>query len=657
MSGTGSGLRGLGERLWRRTTLTTKALLVSVSMGGTFWFLADWWQTVQITQIFRQEQLKGLEIQAQHDRILFDGYIRKQEQSVRLISFLTVFSEWVEAAQNRWTIPPGDTTRWVAEMRPEWLPPQSVMRGLVAAPHILLLDKQKRLREIYEQEEGTPSLSREILETLLPRMLASDESTHILADSKGTTYLINASGVNGQRPTIGSKAFLVFVVALDNDFLTMFQTRPNLNSIVALINGDSNQVFASSQPERVQVGWSLEQLQKDYELFGKRFLDYNFSIDVPVYFATLVPKDDINRISSSIVASERRQRAMSYGALAAVFFSLVLLMTRRLLHFAEGMIDAAVTELQLPRQDVVSGDQLMIMGERFQWMIREIVQSRSREAERQDELQASNEALQRTLTMVKETQAQLVESEKMASLGNLVAGIAHEINTPVGSGVTAASYLRQESQRCAAQFASGTLRKSDLDHYFQDVVDSTQMILQNLNRAAELVRSFKQVAVDRSHEQQRLFNLHECIQQTLVSLRPHLKKTHHTVTVRCPEVLEVNSFPGAFSQILSNFIINSLMHGFRDIADGEIIVQAEIQEEDILFRYSDNGHGMEEQDRQRIFEPFFTTARGRGGSGLGMHIVYNLVTQTLQGTIQCTSSPGRGTLHEIRFPSGLELYP
>lgn len=455
-----------------------------------------------------------------------------------------------------------------------------------------------------------------------PRLLASEEPTHIVADSAGTTYLINASGVNGQRPTLGSKAYLVLVVALNNDFLTMFQTRPDLNSIVALINGDSNRVFASSQPDRVQVDWSLEKLQEKYEVFGKRFLDYNFSIDVPVYFATLVPKEDINRISSAVVASERRQRTISYGALAALFFSLVWLMTRRLLHFTEGMIDAAVTDLQLTRQDVVPGDQLLIMGERFQWMIQEIVQSRAREVERQEELQASNAALQRTLTVVKEAQAQLVEAEKMASLGNLVAGIAHEINTPVGSGVTAASYLRQESQRCATQFANGTLRKSDLEHYFQDVVDSTQMILQNLNRAAELVRSFKQVAVDRSHEQQRLFNLHECIQQTLVSLRPHLKKTHHTVTVRCPETLEINSFPGAFSQILSNFIINSLMHGFRDIAAGEIVVQAELQDDDVVFHYSDNGQGMEEQDRQRIFEPFLPP------HGDGVAVVWGCISFT-----------------------------
>ncbi|MBF0423819.1 MAG: HAMP domain-containing histidine kinase, partial [Magnetococcales bacterium] len=389
------------------------------------------------------------------------------------------------------------------------------------------------------------------------------------------------------------------------------------------------------------------------EMFGKRFLDYNFSINVPIYFATLVPKDDIDRFSSSIVQGERKQRAISYGALAAVFFALVLFMTRNLRRFTEKMVATATTELNLTKTDVVPGDQLLIMGEHFQRMIHEIVQTRLLEADRQEELRLANDTLQQTLAVVQQTQAQLVEAEKMASLGNLVAGIAHEINTPVGSGVTAASYLRQESQRCADKFAKGDLRKSELEGYFRDVLDSTQMILQNLNRAAELVRSFKQVAVDRSHEEQRLFRLHECIQQTLISLRPHLKKTHHRIRVNCDENLHVNSYPGAFSQILSNFIVNSLMHGFQDMAEGEIVLQVIPEGEEVVFRYSDNGRGMTEADRQRIFEPFFTTARHRGGSGLGMHIVYNLVTQTLKGSIYCSSSPGSGIRHEIRFPSGI----
>ncbi|HIJ84904.1 MAG: HAMP histidine kinase [Magnetococcales bacterium] len=638
------------EKLWRRTSLTAKALFVSVFMGGTLWTMADQWQTTQVRSIFSHEQLKDLETQAHRDRLHFDDYIRQQERAVRLLSYLTPLVHSIEALRDSWEINSGLPTQWISENRPPWLPPRSVMRGMLASPYVLLLDAQKRVREIYLQEEGLPQLSSYLLEQLLPRLLSSDEHSHIAADADGTMVLINASGVLRTDPSAGSGAFLVLVVALNNDFLSTFHTQSDSDSIVALFDGNTDQVFASSQPDMIKAGTPIEQLKENYEIFGKKFLDYNFSIDIPVHFATLVSKAELVRISDVIVVGERKQRALSYGTLAIAFFVLVFLLTQKLKTFTEGMIGTAVEQLGLKKQSVAPGDQLMIMGEQFQWMIHEILNSRQRDASRREELQLTNRALEQSLTIVKRTQTQLVEAEKMASLGSLVAGVAHEINTPVGSGVTAASFLRQESLKCANRFVEGTLRKSDLEDYFKDVDESTQMILQNLNRAAELVRSFKQVAVDRITEQRRAFRLNDCIQQTLMSLRPELKKTRHKITVECPENLEINNYPGAFSQIISNFIVNSLMHGFQEIDEGEINIHVVTVDSDLVFLYSDNGCGMEEKDRVRIFEPFFTTARHRGGSGLGMHIVYNLVTQTLKGTIHCASNPGGGTILEIRLP-------
>ncbi|MBF0146614.1 MAG: HAMP domain-containing histidine kinase [Magnetococcales bacterium] len=639
--------RQLWERIWRRTTLTVKALFVSVTMGWAFWLLTDLWQSSQIHAIFRQEQLDKLEIQALHDRLLFDEYIRKQEQSVRLISFLTPLIHWIEAnIQNE--LP--TLRQWNAENRPPWLPPPSIMRNLVAASHILLLDENRKLRESYAQEDASHQLSSSLTNQVLPHLLASDEYSHIASDAQGTIYLINVSGIMGKKSSEQPKAFLVLVVALNADFLSLFHTRSNSDGIVVLFNGDTNLVIASNQPDKIKEGTSLDELNNRYDIIGKRFLDYNFSIDIPIHFASLVSKDETFRIISSIQHEERRHRAIGYTALAAIFFALVFFLTRKLKIFTEGMIGTAIHQLGLKKQNVASGDQLLIMGEQFQWMIDEILRSRRREQARQEELEQTNQALQQSLVVVKRTQAQLVEAEKMASLGNLVAGVAHEINTPVGSSVTAASFLKQESQKCAAHFADGTLRKSELESYFQDVTESTQMILQNLHRAADLVRSFKQVAVDRTSETRRNFRLHECIQHTLLSLRPHLKQTRHKVTVHCPESLEINSYPGVFSQIISNFVINSLIHGFHEINDGEINFDVSHRDDRLVFRYSDNGHGMPEEVRKRIYEPFFTTARNRGGSGLGMHIVFNLVTQTLKGTLQCVSSPGQGTLYELCIP-------
>ncbi|MBF0399509.1 MAG: HAMP domain-containing histidine kinase [Magnetococcales bacterium] len=649
--------RRWGRRLWRRTSLTVKAVCLAALLGGAFWLIADYWQTVHVEAIFNQKLLAELDVQAQRDRILFDEYIRQQEQSVRLISFLTPFIHHVEQMLPNWEANPAqqgqwwkDKSQWAGENRPPWLPPRSVMRGLVAAPYMLLLDGQKNVRESFLREAGLPPLPETLVRKSLPDLLMAPDRTHILADSNGVVYLITETGLLDQRGQARPNAFLVLVAPLDNDFLTIFHSRLETSSAVAFIHGESDRVFASSLPGQIPVGTTLAQLEQEYVIFGKRFLDYSFAINVPIHFATLVPRTEIQKISDPILQAERKQRTIGFGVLSLLFLSLVLMITRGIHRFTRKIIETAVNELELEEQRFEAGDQLLILAERFQWMTQEIIRARQQENKRQLELQNTNDALHQSLVMIKRAQSRLVEAEKMASLGSLVAGVAHEINTPVGTGLTAASFLAQKAQECADHFANNSLRKSELERFFQDVLESTQMILQNLQRAAELVRSFKQVAVDRANEEQRTFRMQEYIHHVLLSLRPRLKQTQHEIQVVCPTTLEITSYPGAFSQIISNFIVNSLMHGFQPHEKGKIVIEVVEREGDICLRYSDNGHGMEESDRLRIFEPFFTTARNRGGSGLGMHIVFNLVTQTLKGTILCQSSPGQGTTYEIDIP-------
>lgn len=643
----------LWQYLWRRTPLTVKALFASAVLGVAFWLFTDLWQTTHVQAIFRQKLLGELDIQAQQDRILFDEYIRQQEQAVRLISLLSPFIEYMEAATKEWDANPTQQKQWIGTTRPPWLPPRSIMRGLVAAPYILVFDEHKQLRETFLREEGLPRLPNTLLEETLPNLLAGDERSHIIADSNGVLYLITTTIL--QDTPVDADAhrttFLTLVAPLNNNFLTLFHARREINSAVVFINGESNLVFASSQPDQIPVGTPLAQLEENYMIFGKKFLDYSFSIHIPIHFATVVPVAEIHHISDAIVNEERKQRTIGYGILSSIVLLLMFFITKSVQRFTEKMVETAVGELDLERQEIASGDQLLIMGEQFQWMTHEILRSKQQEKMRQAELQNTNNALNRSLIMIKRAQTQLVEAEKMASLGSLVAGVAHEINTPMGTALTAASFLEQKTQECASHVADGTLRKSELDSFFKDVLESTQMILQNLRRAAELIRSFKQVAVDRTNEAQRTFRLQEYIHHVLLSLRPRLKQTRHQVTVECPEYLELTSHPGALSQIISNLIINSLMHGFLEQESGKILIQVSKREGDILFRYSDNGCGMVEGDRLRLFEPFFTTARNRGGSGLGMHIVFNLVTQTLKGTIHCISAPEQGTTYDISIPT------
>jgi ligand-binding sensor domain-containing protein/signal transduction histidine kinase len=281
----------------------------------------------------------------------------------------------------------------------------------------------------------------------------------------------------------------------------------------------------------------------------------------------------------------------------------------------------------------------------------ELAEARDALAQEVGEKTRANEELEQALMRLKLTQSQLVQSEKMASLGSLVAGVAHEINTPVGVGVTAASTLQEWTLRLRRQHEEGKMTRGDLERFVQVSNDSTQILMTNLQRAAELIRSFKQVAVDQSSGERRRFGLKAYIDEVLLSLAPRITRTGHTVTVDCAAELEVDSYPGAIAQILTNLVTNSLVHAFPDDRRGHIAISAREEPGGIVLRYADNGIGIPADNLKKIYDPFFTTKRGAGGSGLGMNIVYNLVTQRLGGTINATSKVGEGTIFEVRFPA------
>ncbi len=254
---------------------------------------------------------------------------------------------------------------------------------------------------------------------------------------------------------------------------------------------------------------------------------------------------------------------------------------------------------------------------------------------------------------LKEAQGQLVQSEKMASLGRMVAGFAHEINTPIGIAVGAASHGSDTALQLSRLLEQEEVHEEDLESGLTAMKQAADLALTNLNRAAELIRSFKRTSVDQSSEQSRNYNFRELIRDVTNSLHNIFKHTRITFTVECPEALSLEGIPGVYTQILTNLIMNSYTHGFATGArSGNIgILIRESSDDQLIFEYSDNGKGMDEETRNRIFEPFFTTNRGNGGSGLGLYICYNLVTTQLKGSITCESTTGQGI--RIRIVHGI----
>jgi PAS domain S-box-containing protein len=248
------------------------------------------------------------------------------------------------------------------------------------------------------------------------------------------------------------------------------------------------------------------------------------------------------------------------------------------------------------------------------------------------------------------TRASLMESEKMAALGNLVAGVAHEINTPVGIGVTAVSHWQEQLTQFSRQYAEGAMKRSDLERLLETGQRSARILEENLRRASQLIRSFKDIAVDQSGEESREIVLRDYIQQVITSLSPRLKHRPIGIGIEVDPLLRIVTHPGSISQILGNLVLNSLIHGFGPEESGQIHVGASLVDGTLQLDYRDDGRGMDDTTLRRIFEPFYTTRRGQGGSGLGMNIVYNLVTQKHGGTIRCDSRLGGGVHFTMTLP-------
>ncbi|MFP4534014.1 MAG: 7TM diverse intracellular signaling domain-containing protein [Desulfobacterales bacterium] len=385
-------------------------------------------------------------------------------------------------------------------------------------------------------------------------------------------------------------------------------------------------------------------------VFAAPWVDYYYATQFSVLFAAVCA---IAVITTGTVQLFRRQREAVFFILAWFVFIVGVLMISaksygflpsNILTDASHQLGSCLVVLLL---SLGLGDRMKALNAelfRHKHALEDLVR------ERTTELEAANQELKASMAHLKKTQDQLVQTEKMASLGGLVAGVAHEINTPIGVTVTAASFLAEKTQEVQKQIDDGRLSDQSLEKFLKSAGEISHTILNNLKRAAELIQGFKQVAVDQSAGSRRWFYIKAYLDEILLSLHPKFKRTSHTIAVTCDEDIEINSYPGVFSRIITNLVMNSLNHGFDGMENGRIDISVRRVDGRLYLGYQDNGRGMPKETLDQIFEPFFTTRRSQGGTGLGMHIVYNLVTQSLGGEIACQSEPGNGINIRIIIP-------
>ena len=309
---------------------------------------------------------------------------------------------------------------------------------------------------------------------------------------------------------------------------------------------------------------------------------------------------------------------------------------RKTSNLSQAMMDLQQQKYELEKQKIVLTDEVDLR--------------RSTE----QELLTKQTELERYVDELSLAQERLLGSEKMAALGGLVAGITHDINTPIGIGVTAISFLQERLNQLEAAYAEKTLSPKALESFINDAKQSTSLLTTNLSRASELIASFKQIAVDQASEAVRTINFKDYVNEVIRSLHPQLKKTTHSIELSCSNDLILNLPAGAISQIFTNLIMNSLIHGFEGKNNGLINIKITSDDTNLTINYSDNGNGVTNTQLDKLFDPFFTTKLNQGGSGLGTHIVLNLVKQTLNGSIEASSEIGNGLRYQIKFPKNMQ---
>jgi signal transduction histidine kinase len=329
---------------------------------------------------------------------------------------------------------------------------------------------------------------------------------------------------------------------------------------------------------------------------------------------------------------------------AGTAFVVARSITEPLRRLQEKMIDLAADPRSGQIAEANRRDELGSMASAVNFFVHEI-------SRREDALRLAKDQADATLAELRETQTNLIQAEKLASLGQLVAGVAHEINTPLGVALTTSTALDREVGNLGDRIQAGRMSRSEFSGALSRLTEGSRLLLSNLTRAIDLVYSFKQVAADQASGERRRFDMRTWLDELLTSLGPVLRKSGHEVSVECPDELTLDTYPGSLAQVLTNLVMNAIVHAYPQGRTGHLAIRVrQLDPSSLRLTFADDGLGIAPEHLGKIFDPFFTTGRDRGGTGLGLHIVYNLVTAKLQGSIDVESVPGEGTRFTIDLP-------
>lgn len=571
----------------------------------------------------------------------------------------------------------GANARLLNQQRPRTMAlDQSLVQALVeshsVAESVFLLDTQGRVRAIaYNVATRSPTVDRIGLDLSRSALFADPSSASVNIStvylspvSEQATVAVSAGLADGGKLVMElnlSRLAQLNRVAQDTGGVNVLIVDDN-GYIVADMNSDKPQRNAMLPIEALRLVQAQAAASIDYD--GLRW----FASSTPVSLGRLQWRVLVLRPASAVFGPVAEIAMMTVGSIVLVMllsYVVMLFFTRGLTRAAETLAVHAqqFAEGRVPQQRDLLFRDLFHVDERMHSMALTLRQRESalrqmneeleqRVQQRTQHLQQANAELAQTMQQLASTQSELVQAGKMSALGSMVAGIAHEMNTPVGNARLVATTLKDTARQMERDVVTGKVSRSQLLASIESVSGGADLIDRSLERAADLVQSFKQVAVDQTSNRRRTFSLQEVIHENEVLLAPRLRGTGTVVRVQVPvNKVMMDSYPGALGQVITNLIENAMVHGYSGHSGGTVEVRADmLGAYQVRVQVRDHGRGIPAESLGRVFDPFFTTRLGQGGSGLGLSIVYGLVTRTLGGRISVESTQGQGTTFTLELP-------